>query len=54
MQYPPDFVTIRAPLNAIVTQTYMLMIVSFRHKDKEASKDRPVTAIAMEPLQIRH
>ena len=30
----------------------MLMIVRFGHKDKEVSKHRPVTAIAMEPLHI--
>ena len=51
LQCPPDFVTIRAPLYAIATQTYMLMIVSFGHKEKEASKHKPVTAIAMQPNQ---
>ena len=52
VQYPPDFVTISAPLYAIVTRSYMLMIVSFGHNDKEVSEHRPVTAIAMEPLHV--
>ena len=41
-------------LYAIGTQGYMLMIVSCEHKDKEVSKHRPVTAIAMQPLCWRH
>ena len=54
VQHPPDFVTIRAPVYAIAKQRYMLMIISFGHKDTDVSKQRLVTAIAMQRYMNRN